>query len=78
MSESTRIKNEPLFNCLKQMENAAQGALFAAPHPESDAFKALDLSADEAWKLGCLVGMLVWFRDKSSAAANRVFMDGRA
>ncbi len=70
--------NEPLYKCLKQMENAGQGAIFAIPQPDSEAFKALDLAPDEAWKLGCLVGMLIWFRDKTAAASNRVFMEGRS
>lgn len=69
--------NEPLFKCLKQMENAAQGAIFAIPQPDSEAFNALQMTPDEAWKLGCLIGMLIWFRDKTAAASNRVFMEGK-
>lgn len=77
MSDETEIKNPHLYKCLKQMENAAQGMMFATPQPDSEAFKALELTADESWKLGCLVGMLIWFRDKTAASANRVYMEGR-
>lgn len=69
--------DEPLYNCLKQMENASQGALFAIPQPASEAFKALNLTTADSWKLGCLLDMLIWFRDKTASAANTVYMQGR-
>lgn len=69
--------DDPLYKCFKQMENAAQGMMFTIPQPDSDAFNALELAPHESWKLGCLVEMLIWFRDKTAASANRVFLQGR-
>lgn len=69
--------DNPLYRCLKKMECSAQGMMFDVPQPGSDAFRALAIDPGEAWKLGALIDCLIWFRDKSSTAANRVFMETR-
>ncbi len=74
----TSPENEALYRCLKRMENTAQGMIFEIPGEGSAAFKALDLQSHEAWKLGCLAAVTIWYRNKCASAANRVFAETKS
>ncbi len=69
--------DEPLYRCLKKMEHTAQGMIFELPQPGSDAYEAMRIDASEAWKMGSLISALIWFRDKSTSASNRVYLKAR-
>lgn len=69
--------DEPLYRCLKKMEHTAQGMIFELPQPESEAYKAMRIDAAEAWKMGSLISALMWFRDRVTAASNRVYLEAR-
>lgn len=69
--------DQHLFRCLKKMECASQGMTFEIPIEGSDAWRAMQIDDGEAWKMGSLISNLIWFRDKVSAAANRVYMQTR-
>jgi hypothetical protein len=69
--------DEPLYRCLKKMEHTAQGMIFELPQPESEAYMAMRIDAAEAWKMGSLISALIWFRDRVTAASNRVYLESR-
>lgn len=70
--------DEHLYHCLKQMENAAQGTLFALPFGDSPAHKALaEKSEADMWKLRALTEYLIWFRDRAKDAATTAYMQGK-
>lgn len=70
--------HEHLFRCLKKMECAAQGMLFEIPHEGSEAFLAMmALDDSDSWKLDAMRDYLIWYRDKVTAASNRVYLEER-
>ena len=69
--------DEHLYTCLKKMECSAQGMIFDVPQPGSPAYKAIENSDTDMWKLQALIENLIWFRQKVAGAATRVYMQGK-
>ena len=69
--------DENLYRCLKQMQASFQGAIFAIPHKDSPAYKALNLPYGEEWKLGQLIDALSWVEEKTCQAATSVYMSNK-
>lgn len=69
--------DEPLYNCLKQLEMAVSNLWLSLPMKDSAASNALKIMAKDDWRMGCLIHNLSWLQDQAKQEATSVYMQGK-